>query len=218
MKFKLSQKLKESFSPKQRKHLGRNILIYSAYTGLAFVIAIAVAFAWFSKDLPTPSKIANRKPAISTKIYDRTGEILLYETGEQRRTIVTSDQISQHLKDATVSVEDPNFYKHHGVDFVAIVKAIGGRILGKTNVTRGASTITQQYVKNALLTSDRSLIRKGKEAILAVELEFMFSKDQILTMYLNEIPYGNGAAGAEAAARMYYGKPAKDLTLAESAT
>lgn len=193
-------------------------LYYIFYSFIILIFLIIVAFAWFSKDLPTPSKIANRKATESTKIYDRTGQILLYETGEQKRTLVKSDQISNYLKDATIATEDANFYKHHGIDSKAIFSAVMSKITGRTSRTRGASTITQQYVKNALLTSDRSITRKIKEAILAVELEFMFSKDEILTAYLNEIPYGNSTAGAEAAAKMYYGKPAKDLTLAEAAT
>jgi len=200
------------------KEVTRRSLLVLMYLFLALIFCTAAAFAWFSKDLPTPSKIAGRKPAVSTKIYDRTGQILLFETGEQKRTIIKSDQISQSLKDATVSIEDAQFYQHHGIDFKQIAAAVVEKLLGRTKVTRGASTITQQYVKNALLTSDRSITRKIKEAILAVELEFMYNKDEILTMYLNEIPYGNGTAGAEAAAKMYYDKSAQDLTLAQAAT
>lgn len=191
------------------------ILLYAC---VACLFLTALAFAWYTKDLPTPSKIANRKATESTKIYDRTGQTLLYETGEQKRTIVRNDQISPYLKDATISVEDQNFYKHHGFDTKAVLSAIVGRLTGKSTVVRGGSTITQQYVKNALLTSDRSMSRKIKELILSVELEMMYSKDEILTMYLNEIPYGNSTAGAEAASRLYYGKAAKDLTLSEAAT
>jgi len=193
-------------------------LFICAYVAIVFVFITAIAFAWFAKDLPTPTKIANRRAVESTKLYDRTGQTLLYETGDQKRTIVESNQISQYLKDATVATEDADFYKHHGFNAKAVMAAVGEKVFGRTRRTRGASTITQQYVKNALLTSDRSLTRKFKELILSVELEFMFNKDQILTMYLNEIPYGNSNAGAEAASKMYFGKPAKDLTLAEAAT
>ena len=188
------------------------------YAAIVLVFFLAIAFAWFAKDLPTPTKIANRRAVESTKLYDRTGQVLLYETGDQKRTVVASDQISQYLKDSTVATEDANFYKHHGFDTKALFRAVFDKLTGKTSRVSGTSTITQQYVKNALLNSDRSLTRKFKELILAVELEFMFNKDQILTMYLNEIPYGNSTAGAEAASKMYFGKPAKDLTLAEAAT
>lgn len=203
---------------KSRRFRWKNLLYYFLYFVVGFALITAITFAWFAKDLPTPSKIANRKATESTKIYDRTGQILLYETGEQKRTIVKSDQLPQNLKDATVSVEDANFYKHHGFDSKALIRVVYYKLIHKTNRITGASTITQQYVKNALLSSDRSFTRKVKELILSVELEFMFNKDEILTMYLNEIPYGNSTAGAEAASRMYYGKPAKDLTLAQATT
>lgn len=218
-KQKTRRTIADLLKPRRKgKKIWKLLLLISIYSILALCFMAAFSFAWFSKDLPTPTKIANRKPTVSTKVYDRTGEIMLYETGDQKRTIVASDQISGYLKDATVATEDTNFYHHHGVDTKAILSAIYEKVTGRRQVARGGSTITQQYVKNALLTSDRSLVRKAKEAILAVELEYMFKKDQILTMYLNEIPYGNATAGAEAAARTYYGKPAKDLTLAEAAT
>jgi len=188
------------------------------YVFIVFIFILVIAFAWFAKDLPTPTKIANRRAVESTKLYDRTGQILLYETGDQKRTVVESDQISQYLKDSTVATEDASFYKHHGFDTKSIFRALYDKMTGKTSRVSGTSTITQQYVKNALLTSDRSLTRKFKELILSVELEFMFSKDQILTMYLNEIPYGNSTAGAESAAKMYFGITAKDLDLAQAAT
>jgi penicillin-binding protein 1C len=202
----------------KKRPIFKLIMIWGAYGLLGFCLVAAFAFAWFSKDLPTPSRIANTKTAESTKFYDRTGTILLYETGEQKRTVIKNDQISQYLKDATVSIEDTKFYQHHGINYKAIASALYEKITGKRQVTRGGSTITQQYVKNALVGSDRSITRKIKEAILAVELEFMYNKEEILTMYLNQIPYGNATAGAEAAAKLYYGKTAKDLTLAEAAT
>ncbi|OQA05004.1 MAG: Penicillin-binding protein 2D [bacterium ADurb.Bin400] len=208
--------------PLKRAIITRRLLkkapLYLAYAAAFMLLSTAIVFAWFTKDLPTPSKIANRQASESTKIFDRTGEILLYETGEQKRTIVKNDQISQYLKDATIATEDAKFYSHHGFDSAAVVSAVMEKVTGKTKRARGGSTITQQYVKNALLNPNRSLTRKIKELILAIELEMMFSKDEILTMYLNEIPYGNSTAGAEAAARMYYGKSALDLTIAESAT
>lgn len=203
---------------KGKKFRWKNFLYISLYFIVGLIFITAITFAWFAKDLPTPSKIANRKATESTKIYDRTGQILLYETGDQKRTVVKSDQISRYIKDATIATEDANFYKHHGFDAKGLARAFWYKITGKTNRMTGASTITQQYVKNALLTSDRSFTRKFKELILSIELEFMYDKDEILTMYLNEIPYGNSNAGAEAAARMYYGKTAKDLTLAQAAT
>lgn len=218
----LKNKIKKiHFSPKILKKRRINWKKVGQYFFVLFIVMLLFtggAFAWFSKDLPTPSKIANRKATESTKLYDKTGKILLYETGEQKRTLVKSDQVSQYLKDATISTEDASFYNHHGVDPKAIAAAVIEKVTGKRVLARGGSTITQQYVKNALLSSNRTLTRKIKEVILSVELEMMFSKDEILTMYLNEIPYGNNTAGAEAAAKMYYGIPAKDLTLSQAAT
>jgi len=224
MKFRLNffkkskLNLFHNLTKKKKRQLLRSSFQAAIFLILFGVLFVGLAFAWYAKDLPTPSKITSRKATESTKIYDRTGQTLLYETGEQKRTVVADDQISKYLKDATVSTEDANFYKHHGFDTRAIFTALGEKLIGKVRRTRGGSTITQQYVKTSFLTTDRSLVRKFKELILSIELEFMFSKDQILTMYLNEIPYGNGTAGAEAASVMYFGKPAKDLTLAEAAT
>ena len=217
-KFKNPLNIRKLLSPKKErlswKKVGR-LLLY-IFIGLVFVMA--GMFAWYSKDLPTPAKIAKRSATQSTKIYDRTGQIMLYETGEQKRTIVKSDQISDNLKKATIATEDANFYRHHGFDPQAVAGALFARITHRTQTTRGASTITQQFVKNALLDSNRTMTRKIKELILSIELEIMYDKDEILTMYLNEIPYGGNTAGSEAAARMYYGIPAKDLSLAQAAT
>jgi 1A family penicillin-binding protein len=212
-------KLKEKFKVKKTRKIDKKkVLRILAYSLLALLFLTSVAFAWFAKDLPTPDKISKMKPAQSTKIYDRNG-VLLYETGELKRTIVSSDQVPQNIKNATVAVEDQSFYQNHGLNFKGIARAAIRDIFHiGTGKMQGGSTITQQYVKNALLYSDQTFVRKIKEVILSIELEFMYSKDQILTMYLNEIPYGGQTAGVEAAARMYYGKPAKDLTLAQSAT
>lgn len=203
---------------KAKRNVWKNIGRYALYVLIALIFLTAFTFAWYSKDLPTPDKIARRSATQSTKIYDKTGEILLYETGEQIRTIVKSDQLPDVLKEATIAIEDDNFYNHNGFDLRGLISALWQKISGQTSRTRGASTITQQFVKNALLDSERTLARKIKELILAIELEVMYSKDEILTMYLNEIPYGGNIAGAEAAARTYYGKPAAELTLAEAAT
>jgi len=214
-----SLNIKKILSPRTRKKItwkkvGRGLL----WAGGAFLLLIAIMFAIYSKDLPTPAKIAARTAAQSTKIYDRTGETLLYETGEEKRTIIESNQIPENLKNATVAVEDENFYKHSGFDMKGLAAAVWEKITDRRTTTRGASTITQQYIKNALLDSNRTMTRKIKELILSIELEFMYDKDEILTMYLNEIPYGGNTAGAEAAARMYYGIPASELSLSQAAT
>lgn len=189
--------------------------------GVAFFVlgamAVAGAFIYFSKDIPSPDKIISRSVWQSTKIYDRTGQHLLYEIhGEEKRTIVKLDQISKNLLNATVATEDKNFYKHHGIDPVGIIRAIYTDIRSM-RTEQGASTITQQLIKNSLLTSERTMTRKIKEIILAIETEQKFSKDEILEMYMNQIPYGSNAYGAEAAAQTFFGKSAKDLDVPESA-
>ncbi|PIS42809.1 MAG: hypothetical protein COT24_01615 [Candidatus Kerfeldbacteria bacterium CG08_land_8_20_14_0_20_40_16] len=173
------------------------------------------AFAWFSKDLPDPNRILERNIAQSTKIYDRSGNTLLYEIhGEQKRTLVTLDQIPDYLQKATVVIEDKDFYKHGGISLWAIFRtAITNVFLGRK---AGGSTLTQQLVKNAILTPEKTYTRKIKEAILSYNLEKKFTKDEILQMYLNEIPYGSNAYGVESAANTYFGKNVQDLTLAES--
>jgi 1A family penicillin-binding protein len=169
------------------------------------------------KSLPDPDKIIERSIAQTTKIYDRTGENILYEIhGAQKRTLLELNQIASALIQATLISEDRDFYKHSGFDIRGILRAIytdfvrGGKV-------QGGSTITQQLVKNAILTSEKTYTRKIKELILAYEIEKKFTKDQILKMYLNEIPYGSTLYGIEAASQSFFGISAKDLTIAEAA-
>lgn len=180
-------------------------------------IALIGAFAYFSRDLPNPDRIMERKVVESTKIYDRTGETLLYDIhGQEQRTIINLEEIPEYVKQTTIVLEDKDFYRHKGFSLTDILRA------GWVNITRGGkvqggSTITQQFIKNSILTSEKKYTRKIKEIILAYQLERKFNKDQILKLYLNEIPYGSTAYGIEAAANIYFGKKAKDLNLAEAA-
>ncbi|MEI6378068.1 MAG: PBP1A family penicillin-binding protein [Candidatus Falkowbacteria bacterium] len=185
--------------------------------GLLGLIALIVVFvAIVSWNLPNPDKLLERQVAQSTKIYDRTCETLLYEvSGDQKRTMVTLDQIPDNVKHATIAIEDKNFYKHAGFSFWAIFRTAVTNIL--FNRKAGGSTLTQQFVKNAVLTNEKSYIRKLKEIILAYRLEKKFTKDQVLQMYLNEIPYGSNAYGVESASQFYFGKKIKDTDLAEAA-
>jgi len=194
------------------------ILLGLVFLFLLGSIVTLGAFAWYSRDLPTPDKLIERSIAQSTKIFDRTGKILLYEIhGDQRRTLVNLEDLPKYIKWATITTEDKYFYEHHGFNPVAIFKGtIIDPLLGKGS--RGGSTLTQQFVKNAILTNERSIPRKIKELILSIQIEKKFTKDQILKMYLNEIPYGSTAYGIEAASQTYLGKSAKDLTLSEAAT
>lgn len=182
--------------------------------GIAFVAMVA----WYSRDLPDVNKLIDRSSPLSTKLYDNKGETLLYEVhGPEQRTLVTISELPDYIKQATIAVEDKDFYKHSGISVRGIIRGqIIPRLQGKR--AQGGSTLTQQFVKNAILTNERRISRKFKEWVLSYRIEQKFSKDEILQLYLNEIPYGGSAYGIEAAAHHYFDKAAKDLTLAEAAT
>ncbi|MFH1938514.1 MAG: PBP1A family penicillin-binding protein [Patescibacteria group bacterium] len=185
---------------------------------IGFLSGVGI-IAYFAKDLPDPTKINERQVVESTKIYDRTGQIVLYDIhGEERRTLIPFEEIPQFIKDATVIAEDDNFYHHIGFDWKGILRAFIANFQGK-KIAQGGSTISQQFIKNAYLggsKSERTYTRKIKELILALILERKYSKDEILSFYLNQVPYGSNAYGIEAAAQTFFNKSAKDLTLAES--
>ncbi len=184
--------------------------------GIAF-IGVGSLFAWIAKDLPNPGEVNNRVIIESTKIYDRTGDHLLYEVhGEEKRTLIPFTDMPDVIKYATISLEDQDFYSHHGIKITSIARSILRDII-TFDKAQGGSTITQQFVKNTLLTNEKTLTRKAKEVILSLEVETKFSKDEILAMYLNEIPYGSNAYGIEAAAQTFFGKPARELSLDEAA-
>ncbi len=192
-------------------------MLFIVWTGALSILVGVGVLAYFTKDLPNPEKLSERRVAESTKILDRTGQVVLYEIhGEENRTAIAFDQMPKHIKEATIVAEDSDFYQHHGLDFLAILRAAYEDIKGQSK-KQGASTITQQLIKNSILTSQKSFTRKIKEAILSLELEQKFSKDEILEMYLNEIPYGSNAYGIEAAAQTFFGKNAASLSLAECA-
>jgi len=171
----------------------------------------------YTRDLPDPGSLSAKELAQATRIYDRNG-VLLYvkHTDGVVRTVMPLSAISPHLVDATIALEDRLFYTHNGID---IRRIIGAAIADVTHqgVEQGGSTITQQLVKRMYVGSANSLERKVREATLALEIERRFSKNEILTLYLNQIFYGNEAYGAEAAAQTYFAKPAKDLDIAEAA-
>ena len=181
-----------------------------------FILIAAALFLYYTKGLPDPNKLLDRSVPESTKIYDRNGGLLYEIHGETKRTLVNLDQITDDAKHATIAVEDKDFYKHGGISVSGIVRSALSDIL-HLSLSQGGSTITQQFVKNAILTNQKSFDRKIREAILSIAIEAKFSKDDILKMYLNEIPYGRNAYGIEAAAQSYFGKSAKDLDLAQSA-
>ena len=167
--------------------------------------------------LPDFNSFKDRKIVESTKIYDRTGKILLYDVHQDvQRTVVPFDQIPPSLRNATIAIEDSNFYSHYGIDPKSILRAVLANIVGG-GFRQGGSTITQQVVKKTLLTDEKLITRKIKEVVLSFRLERAFTKDEILGLYLNEIPYGGNIYGVGQASRVFFGKEAKDLTLAEAA-
>ena len=205
-------------SPAQQQMRRIKLIRLAAIATLAAVIIGVLGFfglyGWYAKDLPKPGEVV-RKEGFSTRIYDRESELLydLYNT--ERRTPIQIEEVPDHLKNATVAIEDKDFYKHQGFDFLTIIR-IPYNIVFRRRVV-GGSTLTQQLVKNALLTNERTIIRKFKELILSLQIERHFNKDEILEMYLNEAPYGGTAWGVGAATDMYFNKDVNELTVVEAA-
>src|SRR3990167_11544633 len=167
--------------------------------------------------IPALEDISERKIDQSTKIYDRTGDILLYDmSSDARRALVPFEDISPYARAAALAIEDKNFYSHKGFRWTSFLRAVFVN-LSTLSFSQGGSTITQQVVKNSILTKDKTPARKLKELILAIKLEKVLTKDEILSLYLNEIPYGGTIYGIGEAAQSFFGKPASQLTLAESA-
>lgn len=184
--------------------------------GAGGILALAILFIYVSFSLPDPNRLLGRDVPESTKIYDRNDNLLYEVHGEFKRTLVNLDQMSVFAQKATIAVEDKNFYNHAGISVTGLLRSLIVDIIYREK-RQGGSTITQQFIKNAVLTNEKSIWRKIKEIILAVEMEARFSKDDILKLYLNEIPYGRNAYGLEAASQTYFDKSAKDLSLAQSA-
>jgi penicillin-binding protein 1A len=185
--------------------------------GLSLIVAGAGA-VWIGLS-PTPDidSFSSRQVSQSTKIYDRTGAIVLYDLNtDTKRQLVSLASTSPYVQKATVAIEDADFYQHSGIRITSIFRAIIADFLGGS-LSQGGSTITQQVVKNSILTSAKSVSRKVHEWILAIKLEQKYSKDQILETYLNEIPYGGSLYGVESASEAYFGTTAANVSLAEAA-
>lgn len=180
------------------------------------IISLAGIIGILSIGLPDVTNLENITAAQSTQIFDREGNLLYTIHGAENRKYTSYENISTYLINATVAIEDSSFWEHGGFDIWAIGKGVLYEFFG-IGTPRGGSTITQQYVKNTFLSSERSYIRKAKELILAIRLERAYDKKKILELYLNRIPYGNNAYGCEKAAEIYFGKTSKELSLAESA-
>lgn len=199
------------------KHRVRNIIF--SVLGVGIILA-SFLFIWIgSLDIPDFKSFDERRVEKSTQIYDRTGEVLLYDIhNNYKRTVIPFSEMGTNIKNATVAVEDAEFYNHKGIRVKSIIRAVLSNLnIIKNGNTQGGSTITQQVIKNSLLTQDKKITRKLKEWFLAVKLEQVMSKEDILALYLNENPYGGSMYGIQEASRTFFGKEPKDLTIAESA-
>lgn len=178
---------------------------------------ILAVFLVYNFSTPAAKELVDRKIAQTSIIYDRSGENVLYEIhGEENRKLISHEEIPDTVRIATIATEDKDFYQHAGIDLASIIRAIKVNFTND-DIRQGGSTITQQLVRNAFLTREKTLKRKFLEMIIAIKMERHYTKDQILDFYLNEIPYGANAYGIESAAEVFFGKRAKDLTLDEAA-
>lgn len=201
----------------KKRHHRKIVLEFLGFCFLSAVFCFLFLFIYYAKDLPRPEVFTERSFILPTKIYDRTGDVLLYQIyDEEKRTVISLGQVPDHLKQAVLAAEDANFYRHFGLDIRGIFRSILNNLkIGKP--IYGGSTISQQLIRSTFLTLDKTLQRKVKEAILTLELERRYSKDQILEFYLNQVPFGSNAYGVEAASQTFFGKPAAQTSLAEAA-
>lgn len=212
----LSKFLNKFFHAK-KAGLFKKILFFGVLGFLGLAILGVLLIFIFSRNLPSAEQIANHQVSESTKIYDRTNKILLYEISNgEKRTYIPLAEIPQHLKDATISIEDARFYTEPGFSIRGILRALLANFTSG-EIVQGGSTITQQLARNVFLSAEQTLPRKIKELILAVQLNRNYPKDKILELYLNEIPYGATTYGVESASLAFFSKTTKELTLGESA-
>jgi len=187
------------------------------FAGITLLFLGVFLIFYFLKDIPRPEFFSEREFSQSTKIFDRTGKVLLYEIfEEEKRTYVTLDKIPDFLKKAVIAAEDANFYKHPGVEPKGILRAVLEDLKLKKPLF-GGSTITQQLIRSSLLSNEKTFARKTREIVLSLGIERKYSKDQILEWYLNQVPFGQNAYGVEAASQVYFGKSVSEINLAEAA-
>lgn len=211
----MKPELKQGRHPKRALYI--KILQIAGVVVVSFFIIVCFAVLYFAKTVPSIQEIGSRQIGQSTKIYDRTGTVLLYDINNgQKRTLVPFGQIPQSLKDATIAIEDQHFYSEPAFDIKGILRAIFVDITTRS-FAEGGSTLTQQLARTAFLTLDQTVVRKIREFILAVKLNEYYSKDQILALYLNEVPYGPNISGVGEAAQDYFGVPVDQINIAQSA-
>jgi len=197
---------------------GRFLFHHKRFRFAAILIFLAgtISFLlWLFWGLPSPSKLLTSQVPVSTKLFDRNGKLIYEIYADKRSTPVNLDELPKYVIDATISIEDKDFYKHHGISLTGITRAAYNTLFRQK--LQGGSTLTQQLVKNALLTPERTVKRKLRELAITLIVEVMYPKKQILNLYFNQIPYGSTAYGIGSASELYFSKEAKDLTLAEAA-
>src|SRR3989338_306088 len=189
---------------KKNKRFWKNIALFTAGV---FILMAGMMVIWLSSlQIPDFESFDDRKTTSSTKLYDRTGETLLYDIYQDaKRTNIPSASMGENIKAATIAIEDSEFYNHQGIRVTSIIRAVLANIFG-TGKTQGGSTITQQLVKNTLLTQKKTYARKIKEWVLAMKIDKSMSKEKILEYYLNEAPYGGNVYGIEEASKTYFDK------------
>jgi len=220
-KINLREKPRKRKTKKKKKILSFKHM----FIGFIFLIVlglVAVSFWFFSLEIPNVQNFENRKISNSTKIFDKTGEILLYDIHDNiQRTVVGLEEINDSAENAIIAIEDHTFYQHNGVVWKSTLNAIFQTVLSRMGVldagSPGGSTLTQQVIKNTLLSSDKLISRKVKEWVLAYKIEQRLSKDDILEIYLNEAPYGGTVYGIEEASERFFGIPASELSIPQSA-
>ena len=215
--FKKIKTIINSYNKNKKIKILLTIGKYLAFLFLLGCLFILALFFYYTWNLPRPEKFTETPFIQSTKIYDSTGKVLLYDIfGEEKREIVPFNQISDNLKHAVLATEDARFYQHGGIDIIGIIRALLVDLTSQTR-SQGGSTITQQLIRSVYLTNQKSISRKVREIVLSIELERKYSKDQIFDWYLNKIPFGENTYGAESASQIYFNKPASDLSLPEAA-
>ncbi len=204
-----------------QKKKKRKIIEYTILLSLIFFFSMAslsvALFIYYTGDLPRPERFTEKPFIESTKIFDRTGEILLYEMyGEEKRELVPLSRIPSHLKEAVIATEDANFYSHFGLDIRGIARSALIN-LKLRSPSYGGSTISQQLIRSSLLTHEKTIMRKVREVVLAIDLERRYSKDEILEWYLNQVPFGPNVYGVSVASKYFFNKSIEDISIEESA-